>query len=521
MMKPNILNCKTNLLLTILILILHFTAYADIIQEIKNNNYAEVKKLIEQGAELNYENVFRVSPLLTAVMENNADIVKLLLENGADPNAISYIYFEDIEGKYSALMIAVYNNNFEITKLLVENKAEINYSDDFPSALLLAVLNQNIIMLKFLLENGASLDSDNLEFRYDYNKFKNTYWDNSVIVIAARNRDYDILNLLLSKGISINFRGRSSESALVYAVDMEDLKLVNYILDQGADVNYTHEYRSSKYVPALGIAVENKSYEIIKFLLDNGADINVRNYKKQTSVDIALLNFDFHALKILFYHDIDVTYSYLFRNFFFRLVFLVFVLYLFYYKKRNLCDLLLVFYPYIPKKSSILLDSFILLALIFMLGKNDIMRYLTYQFSGKSVKKNLKLYIKEKSSWDNCTDLLSIFFILYLFVFYSKIITGDLTYRIKGDLTDDVLIAVEVHLLLTIVLSSLMILRRPTAFLSFILLIPLVIYDFFSPVLIGSFAYILYLVSYIKSNKRFNPKPNDPKILSKPAGEKT
>jgi ankyrin repeat protein len=512
---------KTNILLLLLILILQCTAFSDIVQEVKNNNYAEVKKLIEQGAELNYENVFRVSPLLTAVMENNADIVKLLLENGADPNAISNIYFEDIEGKYSALMIAVYNNNFEITKQLVEYKAEINYNDDFPSALLLAVLNKNITMLKFLFDNGAAFDLDNLEYRYNYNKFKNTYWGNSIIVIAAINRDYDILNLLLSKEISINFHRRSSKTALMCAVEMKDLKLVEYLVAKNANINYFPMSRRSKTSPPLGIAVENRSYEIIKLLLNKGADINVRNYKKQTSVDIALLNFDFHALKILFYHDIDVTYAYLFRNFFFRLVFLVFVLYLFYYKKRNLCELLLVFYPYIPRKSSILLDSFILLALIFMLGKNDIMRYLTYQFSGKSVKKNLKLYIKEKSSWDTCTDLLSIFFILYLFVFYSKIITGDLTYRIKGDLTDDVLIAVEVHLLLTIVLSSLMILRRPTAFLSFILLIPLVIYDFFSPVLIGSFAYILYLVSYIKSNKRFNPKPNDPKILSKPAGEKT
>ncbi|HAQ60804.1 TPA: hypothetical protein DCR49_02180 [Candidatus Delongbacteria bacterium] len=512
---------NTKILLLILILILQNTTFSDIVQEVKNNNYDGVKKYIEQGAELNYVNVYRTSPLMIAVMEGHADIVKLLLESGSDPNSVSKIYFEGIESEYPPLVISVFKNNFEITKLLIENKAEINYSDDFPSALLLAVLNKNITMLKFLLENGASLDSYNLEYRFDYNRFKNTYWGNSLIVVAARNRDYDILNLLLSKGISIDFRGRSSESALIYAVKMEDLKLVKYILDKGADANYTREYRSSKFVPALGIAVENRSYELIKLLLNNGADINVRNYKKQTPVDIAFLNFDLHALNILLFHDIKVTYSYLFRNYFIRLVFLIFVLYLFYYKRRNICELLLVSYPYIPRKSSILLDSFILLALIFILGKNDIRRYLTCKFSGKTARKDLQLYIKEKSSWDTCTDLLSIFFILYMLIFYYKIVFGGLTYRIKGDLTEDVLIVVEVHLLLTIVLSYLMILRRPIAFLSFILLIPLVIFDIFSPVLLGTLAYILYMFSYMKSNKLLNTEPIEREILSNSAGDKT
>ena len=51
---------------------------------ISKNNYVAVKELIKRGADVNIPGEFDQTPLHTAVLTGNLDIIKLLLENGAD-----------------------------------------------------------------------------------------------------------------------------------------------------------------------------------------------------------------------------------------------------------------------------------------------------------------------------------------------------------------------------------------------------------------------------------------------------
>jgi ankyrin repeat protein len=56
-------------------------------QAVKTNNYNECKRLIENGADVNYYTDYYGSfPLMAATLNDNADICKLLLNNGADVN---------------------------------------------------------------------------------------------------------------------------------------------------------------------------------------------------------------------------------------------------------------------------------------------------------------------------------------------------------------------------------------------------------------------------------------------------
>jgi ankyrin repeat protein len=50
------------------------------------SNYAAMRQLIAAGADLNEFDEFRMTPLLWAIMGGDIDAVRLLLENGADPN---------------------------------------------------------------------------------------------------------------------------------------------------------------------------------------------------------------------------------------------------------------------------------------------------------------------------------------------------------------------------------------------------------------------------------------------------
>ena len=50
------------------------------------NNTEEIKRLIAKGADVNGQNKYGMTPLLTAVSYSRVESVKLLLELGADPN---------------------------------------------------------------------------------------------------------------------------------------------------------------------------------------------------------------------------------------------------------------------------------------------------------------------------------------------------------------------------------------------------------------------------------------------------
>ncbi len=93
------------------------------------------------------------SPLKNAAARGHIEIVKLLLERGADPNLPE----EGIAPRGHALYSAVYNGHFEIARLLLERGA-------FPSppvessadALSIAIMNHNEPMIDLLAAHGSS-----------------------------------------------------------------------------------------------------------------------------------------------------------------------------------------------------------------------------------------------------------------------------------------------------------------------------------------------------------------------------
>ena len=57
-----------------------------LVKAVSVNNTEEIKRLIAKGADVNGQNKYGMTPLLTAVSYSCIESVKLLLELGADPN---------------------------------------------------------------------------------------------------------------------------------------------------------------------------------------------------------------------------------------------------------------------------------------------------------------------------------------------------------------------------------------------------------------------------------------------------
>ena len=84
------------------------------------NNIKEVETLLSYGYNINEENVEGLTPLSEAVMLNNYDITKYLIENGANINGTD---------KFIPIMISAERENAKIMQLLLENGANPNQLD--------------------------------------------------------------------------------------------------------------------------------------------------------------------------------------------------------------------------------------------------------------------------------------------------------------------------------------------------------------------------------------------------------
>jgi len=117
-------------------------------------NLQIAKDCINAGADVNAKLRTGATPLLLAVFDGHTEIVRLLLEKGADANC-------KFPGKnVTALMIAAQNNHIEITKLLLEKSVDITAKTaDGIDAKLIAEKNGHMDILGLLNQKTRDLVS--------------------------------------------------------------------------------------------------------------------------------------------------------------------------------------------------------------------------------------------------------------------------------------------------------------------------------------------------------------------------
>lgn len=161
------------------------------------------------------------TPLHAAAGHDNLDIVAMLLQHGADPNAV------DVDG-WTPLMFA---GSLECVDLLLAAGADIHASDD--------------------------VNAD----------------------VAQHHRDPEILDRFKEAGASLLPKPDSYSSLLHAAAEDGDTGLLEYLLGQNADVN-VHVLG----ITPLMKAAERGNVDVIKRLLSAGADVHARDEDGRTAL---------------------------------------------------------------------------------------------------------------------------------------------------------------------------------------------------------------------------------------------
>ena len=143
--------------------------------------------LIEKGADVNaiHEGGFTCMPLLEAAHDGHAEIVQVLLKNGANVNHIEYQ--SDYRALSTPLLAAVVRGDLQMAKMLIENGADVNLKipDDedptvFHTHLLAAVKRGHKEVIQLLLANGADV-----KFKGEHGNARETALHNGRDDIAA------------------------------------------------------------------------------------------------------------------------------------------------------------------------------------------------------------------------------------------------------------------------------------------------------------------------------------------------
>lgn len=262
---------------------------------IKKDDIILAKTLIKKGAYINtVDSTFRLSTLHVAVENKNFEMVRLLVEQGAN---INYNGYSDI----TALMIAASDNNIKIMEYLLDHQADINKTGMNGSALFFALnittpskytnILANRKTANYLISKGINLNLLNED-------------DESALMYSIRFKNIESFKYLVKKGADINKRNKEGKNVLFYLIQNypfqcekcnDTSELMQYIIDNKIDINSPDKYNNTP----LHISVLYGKDKLTRILVKNRASLNIKDSQGQTPLYFAIDNDDFITTKYL------------------------------------------------------------------------------------------------------------------------------------------------------------------------------------------------------------------------------
>jgi len=241
-----------------------------------------------------------LTPLALASREGDVELTRLLLDAGADIDAIAG------DGK-TALAVAIFNGNYDVAELLVDRHADVNKADAQRfTPLFWAVDRRNMEtapnfpwmvtadpmpLIRKLLDAGAdpnALVNNTPRARMREGSPRIVFA--TALMRAAFAADLELVNLLLERGADPHVLSTDNESMLAAAAglafihgyhrgksDEERLEVVKRFVALGNDVNWADDYG----ITPLMAAANYGSVPIIQYLIDAGADLSAHDLGKK------------------------------------------------------------------------------------------------------------------------------------------------------------------------------------------------------------------------------------------------
>ena len=195
-----------------------------------------VQDAIAEGVDVNA----RTSPtgvgqdntaLMWASAEGHGDVVRLLLESGAQVNAIN-------EASYTALMYGAEGAHYDVVSHLLDFHADIQVLNRYQETILMAIARAGFADLaQRLVSLGAEVNAVN-------------WIGDTALYLAVEHSHSHVIRSLIACGGNVNTQNRGDWTPLMMAAARGDLESMELLLDHGADGDVQASWGSSVWQEA-------------------------------------------------------------------------------------------------------------------------------------------------------------------------------------------------------------------------------------------------------------------------------
>ena len=246
-----------------------YTSFENILRY--SNSLQAIKCAIELGADVNKPDFNGISPLHWATQMGRTDIVKLLIENGAD------IEFENKIKRYKKrpLQLALEKNDTEIISFLIKNGADVNVVED-QSFKRMFVLHWALDkgykdIARLAIENDADLSKEccgkiplQLALEKGYKGIARLIIEKSDIDLMSQEQCTESL-----KSAIIGVYRQKTESDKI-----EYKEIIKSLIENGSKLDVVINSGKYKGYAPLHWAIENGYVDIVDLLIAKGANID-------------------------------------------------------------------------------------------------------------------------------------------------------------------------------------------------------------------------------------------------------
>ncbi|KAJ3114743.1 hypothetical protein HK098_007202 [Nowakowskiella sp. JEL0407] len=232
------------------------------------NNHTELKSLLSNAdhhESIDSVDISNATPLHHAASIGNTDMTELLLSHQADINA------QESSGR-TPLYITAGEGRYEAANLLISKNADV-YKVRFDHCTLIgcAASNGHANVLRLIIEKMIS------DGNYDPDSVQCSCGVNAI----HHSPNPQVAQALIETGSDVNFV-RIGRTPLMEAIEQQREDVVEYLLENGADVNKLGDYS----IGPLNCAIRVGSVRILKMLLEHDVNVTSMNILSYVCVNL-------------------------------------------------------------------------------------------------------------------------------------------------------------------------------------------------------------------------------------------